>query len=113
MMRGHRALHLGDRGAIRQLGGDAPGVAAPALQLGDGVVDTRFRASDDHRTPAMSDDVDGDLSTDAGAAADNNDLLGLKMHWVPPWSSRRLRLTAALAATTRDVLPGAAAPQKG
>ena len=52
----------------------------PARQLGDGVVDTGFRASDDHRAAAVIDDVDCDLSSHAGTAADHNDLLGLKMH---------------------------------
>src|SRR6516165_5338310 len=74
------ALHIGDRGAIRQIGGDAPGLATLACQLSDGVVDTVFRQTDDHRAPAMIDDVDCDLPTDAGTAADNNDLLGPKMH---------------------------------
>ena len=68
------------RGAIRQVGGDTPGFATPALQLGDGVVDTRFRASDDHRASAVVDDVDRDLPTHAGTAAHNNDFLGRKMH---------------------------------
>jgi hypothetical protein len=79
-MLGKHALHIGDRAAIGQLGGDAPGLSTPARQLSDGVVDTRFRASDDHRAPAVIDDVDRDLPTDAGTAADNNDFLGLKMH---------------------------------
>ena len=80
MLLGKRALHIGDGGAIRQLGGDPPGLATPARQLGDGVVDTGFRASYDHRAAAMIDDVERDLSSHAGTAADNNDLLGLKMH---------------------------------
>jgi hypothetical protein len=75
-----RTLHIRDCSAIRQLGGDAPGLATPARQLSDGVVDTRFRASEDHRAAAVIDDVDRDLPTHAGTAADNNDLLGLKMH---------------------------------
>jgi hypothetical protein len=80
VMLGKLALHIGDSGAICQLGGDAPGFARPAHQLSDGVVDTGFRASDDHRAAAVIDDVDRGLPADAGAAADNNDLLGLKMH---------------------------------
>ena len=79
-MLGKLALNIGDGGAIRQFGGDAPGFALPARQISDAVVDMRFRASDDHRAPAVIDDVDRDLPTDAGTAADDNDFLGLKMH---------------------------------
>jgi hypothetical protein len=61
----------------------ARGSATPARQLSDGVVDTRFRASDDHRAPAVIDDIDRDLPTHTGTAADNNDLLGLKCIFVP------------------------------
>ena len=49
-------------------------------QLGHGVIDTGFRASDDHRAAAVVDDIDRDLPSHAGAAADNDDLLGLEMH---------------------------------
>ena len=80
-----RPLHIGDRGAIRQLGGDTPGLATPARQLSDGVVDTAFREADDHRAPAMIDDVARDLPTDAGTAADDNDLLVPKMHTRRPF----------------------------
>ena len=79
-MRGKRVSNIGDRSAICQLGGDAAGLTTPARQVGDGVVDTGFRASDDHRAAAVVDDIDGDLSSYAGAAADNNDLLALEMH---------------------------------
>jgi hypothetical protein len=87
-MLGKRALYIGDGSAICQLGGDAPGFATPARQFSDGVVDTGFRASDDHRAAAVVDDVDRDLSSHTGTAADNNDLLGLKMHIrLPSWFS--------------------------
>ena len=83
-------------------------------QLSDGVVDTGFRASDDHRAAAVIDDVDCDLSSHAGTAADNNDLLGLKMHIRGPF----LVLLdgsdwiAALLSTTRNGLSWGA-PQAG
>lgn len=79
-------LQIRDRSAIRQIGCHTPRLATPAGQLSDGVVDTRLRVSDGHRTSAVVDDVDRDLLTHAGAAADNNDLLGFKMHVrVPSW----------------------------
>jgi hypothetical protein len=53
-------------------------VPCTRCQLSDGVVDTRFRASDDHRAAAVIDDVDRDLPTDAGNAADNNAFLASK-----------------------------------
>ena len=68
------------RGVIRQLGGDAPGCALPARQLSDGVANTVFGASDDHRIGAVLDDIDRNLPSHAGTAANHDDLLGLKMH---------------------------------
>src|ERR1700742_913728 len=79
-MFGERALRIGARSAIRQVCGDAPSFAAAARQLSDGVVDARFRASDDHRAAAMAHHIKGGLPTHTGAAADNDDLLGLKVH---------------------------------
>lgn len=78
-MRGKRVSNIGDRNAIGQLGGDAAGTT-PVRQVGDGVVDTGFRASDDHRAAAVVDDIDRDLSSYAGATADDNDLLAFEMH---------------------------------
>ena len=80
VMRGKRASNIGDRSAICQLGGDAPGLTTPARQVVDGVVDTGVRASDDHRAAAVVDDIDRDLSSYAGTAADNHNLLALEMH---------------------------------
>ena len=52
----------------------------PWCQICDGVVDTGFRASDDHRAAAVVDDIDRDLSSYAGATADNHDLFAFEMH---------------------------------
>ncbi len=80
MIRRKRTLHIGNRSAIRQLRGDPRSLTTPAGQLGHDVFNAIFRATHDHRAPAMAHDINGDLPTHAGTAADNNDLLGLKMH---------------------------------
>jgi len=54
-------------------------VTAPACRVRDGVINTVFRPADDHRAAAVAHDINGDLPTHDGTAADNNDLPGLKM----------------------------------
>src|ERR1700757_1184702 len=75
-----RPLHIGDRSAIRQLGSDPPGLAIPAAQFGHGVINTLFRATDNHRAAPVAHDIDGDLPTHAGTTSDNDDLLGIEVH---------------------------------
>lgn len=54
------------------------------LVLGSAIDDGEV-LTDDHRAAAVIDDVDRDLPSHAGAAADNNDLLGRKMHIRDPF----------------------------
>jgi hypothetical protein len=56
-----------------------------ARKLSDGIVDTGFRPSDDHRAAAVLHDVDRNLPSHASTAADHNDLLGLKVHIGAPF----------------------------
>jgi hypothetical protein len=51
----------------------------PVGQLGNGVIDTAFRASNDHRAATAIDDVERGLASHAGAAADDNDLLTVEL----------------------------------
>jgi hypothetical protein len=51
----------------------------PVGQLGNGVIDTAFRASNDHRAATAIDDVERGLASHAGTAADLNDLLTVEL----------------------------------
>jgi hypothetical protein len=55
-------------------------LATPAGQFGHGVIDTLFRPADDYRAAAVANDINGNLSAHAGAASDDDDLLGIEMH---------------------------------
>jgi hypothetical protein len=60
---------------IDQFGGAPPGVTAPTCRVRDGVINTVFRPTDDHRAAAVAHHINGDLPNHAGTAADTNDLL--------------------------------------
>ena len=81
-------------------------MATPAHQL-DRVIDTGFRATYDHRAAAMIDDVERHLSPHAGTAADNNDLLGLKLHTRLPPGLSLTALTRPALSCRRRVIGGA------
>jgi hypothetical protein len=51
----------------------------PVGQLGHGVIDAGFRASNDHRAATAIDDVERGLASHAGAPADHNDLLPVEL----------------------------------
>ncbi len=109
---GQRTLYIRDGSAISQFGGDAPGVATPVRQLSDGVIDTVLRTSDDHRAAAMVDDIESDLPTHAGTAADNDDLLAVKVHVrVPSWLCLTAPRWAAASNETATSRAEPASPQ--
>jgi len=88
-------------------------VTAPACRVRDGVINTVFRPADDHRAAAVAHDINGDLPTHDGTVADNNDLLGLKMHIRGAFVVllKRLRLNRR-SSYRRRVTPSAGAPRK-
>ena len=89
MLLGQDLLHPSDSGAITQFGGDPPGVALLAGQLGDGVVNAGLRSSYDDRAAAVVHNVDCDLAPHAGGPPDDDDLPSLKVHVRSPLLSRR------------------------
>src|ERR1700722_2216184 len=89
MLLGQDLLPPSDGGTITQFGGNPPGAALLAGQLGDGVVDAGLRSSYNDRAAAVVHNIGCDLAPHAGAPPDNDDLLSLKVHVRSPLLSPR------------------------